>query len=355
MVVTSTGPCSKWPSGHMYAFFDDFNKYEDMVKKAEEITTLREINYEKDILDDNEILFLDEICFSEKTDVSCNSLLNDNISSKIQNPHIICEKFKYLYDWLIGVKKQSQFQPDENDYIFLNYWLNDKLRANSLNSSFYVKDFYAALQKMDKTYFTNQSLQEKLNNIESHDLENMNILFDLYKAKSEIYSKITDHVITNKVESCLPYKRECNIKYREGIINCRVGCNDFHHALKQFKCLYEKDLAPYKDDKDDLQYKKLFELPDQDSVIKEYRRGQFRRITTTSFLVPVFGFLLLLISSNKFSPFRHYLLEKLKSTKNVLFSVEERENKLLSYASDSDSNIMDEEDYNIGYYSVRNF
>lgn len=56
----------------------------------------------------------------------------------------------------------------------------------------------------------------------------------------------------------------------------------------------------------------------------------------------------------KFSPFRHYLLEKIKSTKNVLFSVEEKENKLLLYTSYSDSKIMDERDYNIGYYSVRN-
>ncbi|SBS99031.1 PIR Superfamily Protein, partial [Plasmodium ovale curtisi] len=217
----------------------------DMVKNSEEITTPREVNYEEDILDDKEIHFLDEICFSEKKAISCNSLLNDNISSKIQNPHITCEKFKYLYHWLIDL------------------------------------------------------LEEKLNNIESNHLENMKIFFDLYKAKNETYRKITEPVLTNKVEYCLPYKRECNIKYGEGIINCCVGCSDFYKVPKQFKCLYENGLATYKDDKDDLQYKKLIELPGYDSVIKEYRRGQFRRITTTSFLVPLFGLLFLLISSNK--------------------------------------------------------
>ncbi|SBT84814.1 PIR protein [Plasmodium ovale] len=355
MAGTSTEPCLKWPSGHMYAFFDSFDKYEDKVKNAEEITTVNDEKHMEDILNDKEILFPEEICFSEKMAVSCNSLLNDNISFKIPNPHIICEKFKNLYHSLIGVRKHSKFQPDENDYIFLNYWLNDKLRANSLNSSFHVKDFYAALQKMDNTYFSNHFLEEKLNNIESYHLENMRILFDLYKTKNEIYRKITDPEFTNKVESCLPHKRECNIKYRDGIINCRNGCSDFHNALKQFKCLYESSLAIYKDDKDDLQYKELFELPDHDSIIKEYSKEKLKSITTASFLVPVFGLLFMLMSSNMFSPYRHYILEKIKSKKNEWFNVEERENKLLSHTYDNDNRIIDEEEYNIGYYSIKNF
>ncbi|SBS93663.1 PIR Superfamily Protein [Plasmodium ovale curtisi] len=350
MEVISTEPCLKWPSGHMYAFFDNFDKYEDMVEKAEGITTVNDEKFEKDISIYDDLHFLDEICFSEKTPVSCNSLLNDNISSKISNPHITCEKFKYLYHSLIGVKENSEVPPHENDYIFLNYWLNDKLSANNLYSSFYVKDFYAALQKMDKTYFSNNLLEKKLNNIEGYHLENMRILFDLYKTKNEIYKKITDSEITNKVESCLPHKRECNIKYRDGIINCRDGCNDFHNALKQFKCLYEYSLTMYKDDKDDLQYKELFELPDHDFLINEYRRKHFGSITNILFLVPAFGFIFMLIYSNMFSPYRHYILEKIKSKKNEWFNVEERENKLLSHTYDNDNRIIDEGEYNIGYY-----
>ncbi|SBS99485.1 PIR Superfamily Protein [Plasmodium ovale curtisi] len=355
MEDTRTGPCPKWPSGHMYSFFDSFDKYEDKVKYAEEITTVNDEKYMEDILNDNEIHFLDEICFSEKTTVSCNSLLNDNIFSKIPKPHITCEKFKYLYHSLIGVRKNSRYQPDENDYIFLNYWLNDKLRSNNLNSSFYVKDFYVALQKMDNIYFSNQFLEEKLNNIESYHLENMRILFDLYKTKNEIYNIISEGKLKNKMDSCLEYKKECNIKYRDGIINCRNGCNDFHNALKQFKCLYESSMAMYKDDKDDLQYKELFELPDHDSLINEYRRKHFGSITNILFLVPAFGLIFMLMYSNMFSPYRHYILEKIKSKKNEWFNVKERENKLLSHTYDNDNRIIDEGEYNIGYYSIKNF
>ncbi|SBS90486.1 hypothetical protein POVCU2_0061580, partial [Plasmodium ovale curtisi] len=56
-----------------------------------------------------------------------------------------------------------------------------------------------------------------------------------------------------------------------------------------------------------------------------------------------------------FLPIQNFLLEKIKNIKNKLFTVEERENELLSYTSYNNNRINDEEDYNIGYYSVRNF
>lgn len=37
------------------------------------------------------------------------------------------------------------------------------------------------------------------------------------------------------------------------------------------------------------------------------------------------------------------------------FSAWERDNELLPYFSDSNNQVYDEEEYNIGYYSVRNF
>ncbi|SBT01726.1 PIR Superfamily Protein, partial [Plasmodium ovale curtisi] len=337
-----------------YAFFDKIDNYTDVLDKAEKITSTKVINTHKDTISLEDDI-LDGVCY-DNVEVSCNSLLNDDISLKYQSPHIICQQFKYLYRSLITMKEISPIiQVEENDYLFLSYWLSNKLRINALTSTFCVKDFYRTLQEMDFIFFSNELLGEKLKNIESYHLDNMNILLNLYKIKNEIYSIISAGELTNKMDSCLEYKKECNIKYREGIINCRDGCNDFHNALKLFKCIYENYLGGYKDNKDDSQYNELFKLPDHDSVVKEYRAGQFRKITTTSFLVPLFGLFFMLISSNKFSPYRHYLLEKIKSSKNEWFSVDERENELLSYPSDIDSKIIDESDYNIGYYSARNF
>ncbi|SBT00215.1 PIR Superfamily Protein [Plasmodium ovale curtisi] len=325
----NTGPCPKWSNNSMYAFFDNIDDYDSILENAETITAVKDVSIEE-ISFEEYLIFDDEYLCPGVKSLSCETLLNNDISSQYRSPHIICEQFKFMYHSVITVKERShKKEVKENDYLFLNYWLNDKLSTNSLKSSFSVKDFYKQLQKINKTYFSNKSLEEKLNNIESYHLENMKILLDLYKIKNEIYRKITDPVFTNKVESCLPYKRKCNIKYRDGIINCRDGCDDFHNALKQFKY--------------------------HDSVIKEYSKEKLKSITTVSFLVPVFGLFFMLISSNMFLPIQNFLLEKIKNTKNKLFTVEERENELLSYTSYNNNRINDEEDYNIGYYSVRNF
>ncbi|SBS93716.1 PIR Superfamily Protein [Plasmodium ovale curtisi] len=265
----NTWPCPKWPNNNMYAFLDNIDEYEPILENAEKITAVKEISID-DIISEKYPILEDYLCTDDKA-VSCETLLNDAISFQFLSPHIICEKFKSI----------------------------------------------------------NKSLEEKLNNIESYHLENMKILFDLYKIKDKIYSIISEGKLTDKNSSWLEHKNERNKKYKEGIIKCRDGCDDFHNALKQFKY--------------------------HDSVIKEYNREKLKSITTVSFLVPVIGLLFMLMSSNMFLPIQHNLLEKIKNAKNKLFTVEEREKELLSYTSYNNNRINDEEDYNIGYYSVRNF
>ncbi|SBT52155.1 PIR Superfamily Protein [Plasmodium ovale wallikeri] len=338
----------------IYAFLDNIDEYEPILENAEKITAVKEVSIDEIRFEEYLIIDDEYPCPDVKT-FSCETLLNDDISSQYRSPHIICEQFKFMYHSVITMKDRShKKEVKENDYLFLNYWLNDKLSTNSLKSSFSVKDFYKKLQEMDKIYFSNNSLEEKLNNIESYHLENMKILLDLYKLKNKIYRIISEGELTNKNSSWLEHKNERNKKYKEGIIKCHDGCNDFHNALKQFKCIYEYSMNLEYRPQDHSQYKELFELPDHYSVIKEYSKEKLKSITTVSFLVPVFGLFFMLISSNMFLPIQNFLLEKIKNTKNKLFTVEERENELLSYTSYNNNRINDEEDYNIGYYSVRN-
>ncbi|SBT54288.1 PIR Superfamily Protein [Plasmodium ovale wallikeri] len=350
----NTWPCPKWSNNSMYAFLDNIDEYESILENAETINAVKEVSIEDKIFE--EYLIIDEYLCHDDKEISCETLLNDDISSKYRSPHIICEQFKSMYHSLITMKETSDVKKvKENDYLFLNYWLNDKLSTNSLKSSFSVKGFYKKLQEMDKIYFSNESLEKKLNNIESYHLENMKILLDLYKIKDKIYRIISEGKLTDKNSSWLEHKNERNKKYKEGIIKCHDGCNNFYNALKQFKCIYEYTMNLQYRHQDHSQYKELFELPDHDSVIKEYSKEKLKSITTASFLVPVFGLLFMLMSSNMFLPIQNFLLEKIKNTKNKLFTVEERENELLSYTSYNNNRINDEEDYNIGYYSVRNF
>ncbi|SBT01191.1 PIR Superfamily Protein, partial [Plasmodium ovale curtisi] len=196
----NTWPCPKWPNNNMYAFLDNIDEYEPILENAEKITAVKEISID-DIISEKYPILEDYLCTDDKA-VSCETLLNDAISFQFLSPHIICEKFKSMYRSLITIKETSTIiNVKENDYLFLNYWLNDKLSTNSLKSSFSVKGFYEKLQEMDKIYFSNKSLEEKLNNIESYHLENMKILFDLYKIKDKIYSIISEGKLTDKNSS----------------------------------------------------------------------------------------------------------------------------------------------------------
>ncbi|SBT84849.1 PIR protein [Plasmodium ovale] len=233
----NTWPCPKWSNNSMFAFFDNIDDYESILENAETITAVKEVSID-DVIFEEYLIIDDEYLCPDVKSLSCETLLNDDISSQYRSPHIICEQFKFMYHSLITMKDRSDVKEvKENDYLFLNYWLNDKLSTNSLKSSFSVKGFYIQLQEINKIYFSNKSLGEKLNNIESYHLENMKILLDLYKIKNKIYSIISEGELPNKNSSWLEHKNECNKKYKEGIIKCRDGCDDFYNALKLFKCI----------------------------------------------------------------------------------------------------------------------
>ncbi|SBT83111.1 PIR protein [Plasmodium ovale] len=329
---------TKKPNNESYGFFEEFDYYEGIVKSAEKINSVV-TNF---ILENPEEYDCDEIV------KSCYYFLIHNIASTKESPHIICEQFKKIYNLLkYRTRTVDSVKHKNNDYAFMNYWLNDKLSDNNNDLPICVKGFYKELVKIDGEYFNIPTLEEKLYNMEKHDLENMKNLYELYNIKNKISTAISEENDTGKGASCSTYTKECYAKYRDAIINCLDGCFDFYTALMDFRNTL-KAFSYYTNTSISCKYKELFELPDYETVLKEHKSGSFRRIITLPLLFPLLGMFFMFIYSDT-------AFEKIKSTKNMLFGARERSNELLSYISDNDNIIGDHEEYSIGYYSVGNY
>ncbi|SBT84318.1 PIR protein [Plasmodium ovale] len=297
---------------------------------------------------------------SSESESHCDSFLSDHIFTHIISPKDFCKKFKRLYNIIINISRKGKTNGefDQNDCAFLNYWLNDKLRGANSDPTICVKTFYQKLKSAKDTFLNSTLLETKLYNIEKHDLENMRKLYDLYNIKNNVSEVIAKEIGNEESVSCLTYTKECFGKYRDAIINCRDGCSHFYSVLTEFKKKFEEELSPYTEKSISCKYKELFELPDYGVVIKEHESVKIIRNTTISVLFPVFGIFLMLINSDTLIPISQQVLEKIKSTKNMLLGARERSNELLSllsYTSDNDNIYGDHEEYSIRYYSIGNY
>ncbi|SBT01063.1 PIR Superfamily Protein, partial [Plasmodium ovale curtisi] len=287
----------------------------------------------------------------------CNSFLNDSLFTYVPNPKIFCAQFKRMYELLYNSKKRLSDSAsfDNIDRAFLNYWVNDKLRGINIDPSIFVNEFYKKIKSKNKDIFKDESLDQKLYNIEKHELENMRALYDLYNIMNVVNEAITEEQTQNKSLSCLQNVKECHKKYKEAIINCRGYCPYFYSLIKEFKKKYNDELSPFAENSFSCKAKELFELPHYGVVLKEHESVEIIRNRILSVLLPVFGVLLMFKFSNKLKPFRLYILEKINKRKNMLFGEGERDNELLSYTSDDDRSIFNDGEYNISYYNVRNY
>ncbi|SBT02992.1 PIR Superfamily Protein [Plasmodium ovale curtisi] len=340
--------CYKNPGKESYGFFENFSFYNDHAVNAESKNSV----VIKDIPE-----FPEEYICTEYGDKSCYYFLINSVFPSIENPHIICEKFKYIYNLLSnnkrGRKKEGTLK--NNDWAFLNYWLNDKLRSTNTDMSICVKDFYEKLRDMDEDYFKIASTDDKLFNMKKHDFENMKKLFELYNIKNKVSETMVEGIPEEKSALCSVYTKEFNKKYRDAIINCRDGCSIFFNILTDFKNKYREEFSFYSKTSISCNSEELFVLPNYQAVLKEHESIKIIGKTTFSVLLPVFGVFFMLIFSDTLIPFSHQFLEKIKRTKHKLFGSGERGNELLSYTSDNDDIIENHEAYGISYYSVGDY
>ncbi|SBT52035.1 PIR Superfamily Protein [Plasmodium ovale wallikeri] len=330
--------CSKGEIDREYKFIKDFENYGEILENVEKET------------------------FNGEVYKICNSLPNDGIFSKIPSSEKICKQFIFLYRKLNKNQRGTQSNASslkEEDCFFLNYWLNDKLRGDNIDTSICFKEFYEKLKSLDSKIFNSSlPLENKLHNIDHDHFENMKIIYDLYIMKHKLYNALTEEQnshIQNKL--CSQYTKECHRTYLYGIINCRNDGSNFYSAINDFKSKYESNMSYYIDKADNCQREGFFPLPHYGDVLSEYRafkKEQIKNILTLPILVPMLAVFFSLTSSKIIIPYGKHLYEKIKRIKNMLTIGNERKNELLLNFSQNENRILDQEEYNISYYYVGN-
>ncbi|SBT52080.1 PIR Superfamily Protein [Plasmodium ovale wallikeri] len=322
-----------------YRFLSEFDAYKSLIENVPMSSTENEVG---------------------KT---CDSLSSDSILNKVSSSNNICKQFIHLYSKLSTTlkRKKKTNSLDDNDYSFMNYWINDTLSSSNVNASDYIKELYTKLKEADKNTFFNVDFSvEKFSSMKLHDLKNIKILIDLYNRMHEVNGTYSECQAKEEYTSFLRKTREFNEIYKGVIINCIDGCPDFYNALELLKCKYNEDIIGYANMLSRLEFNKFDELQDYNFVLKEHNTKQFKKILTIPILFPIFGLLFMLFFSNKvkgttyimLSPFRQFLLEEINMIRNRgIF--EYGSNKLLLRSSDHENINYGYGDYNMGYYSLR--
>ncbi|SBT83811.1 PIR protein [Plasmodium ovale] len=319
-------PCKK--EADKYKFCINSNYYKGLVKHAE----AKKDNIKKE---GN----CDGLIFEKK--------LYENVSVKD-----ICREFILLYESFSTYPFEKSSENDIFTYYdcdFLNYWLNDNLKENNINSSICVNNFYDKLKSKNETFFSSSTkLEDHLHVIDPNVLKNMKLLYKLYDNAVEIKSIIDNEFYTSEEEknkeqeSCSMYTKECDVIYKEAMDRCLNSNDDFYNALKNFKYAYDIIAEPSSNESNVCNSSEFYYFPWYDGVLEKKKNA----IKISSTLL-VLSFALPLIY--KYTPFGPFLRANISRVKNKWMNSDEYGSELSSLPTDVEDNISDNEEYNIGY------
>ncbi|SBT72586.1 hypothetical protein POWCR01_000036100 [Plasmodium ovale] len=265
-------------------------------------------------------------------------------NSSVEN---ICKDFFYMYKYLHEYYYLRDFKSTltNEDFDFLNYWLNVKLKGENSNASICIDEFNRKIKVEVENIITNKIKLEKSLHVIDHDnLENMEILYELYNTKQKIIDIMFDLNNTeDKKDLCKNYTETCYDKYMKGMNKCLYGYDDFYKVLKLFERDYKYLIEEVTDESGKCKSNDLFRLPENDVVLEAKQRRIMRINISSSPLILLF-----------FTPFGPFLRKKINTVKNRWMNADEYESEFLSLPTDIEDNISDNGEYNIGYYSETN-
>ncbi|SCO72131.1 Plasmodium vivax Vir protein, putative [Plasmodium vivax] len=193
-----------------YHIFDKLHIYEESETKSETSSDMTGLNY---------------IC--ENAEKNTNEWDSDAIK--------ICKDFIRLFN-AMSPDTRTKTVLDTNDYKFLNFWLNKKLREKQKNDNF-IENFFTYLNSKKNIFHDYNKLSGKLKNISSDEWDKMDILYNLHYN----YSKIKNGNF-NAGKECEEYAKNCVDKFKEATNKYPEKDNkEFYNALREFSYLYTYD------------------------------------------------------------------------------------------------------------------
>ncbi|SBT84118.1 PIR protein [Plasmodium ovale] len=327
------------------------------------------INREIDVQEEVDQKKKDDI---KKLKDTCNSFSSNICSFENLSDKDICEKFFYMYKYLHEYynKQDSKSTLTNEDFDFLNYWLNVKLKDGNSNASICIDAFNRKIKDVDENFISViKKLEKDLHVIDASNLENMELLFELYnneriilnmmrgqdypeekktnkekatevkatEVKATEEKAIEDNAIeenaidekeNEKQKSCSDYTEDCSTKYKKAMDKCLNDNDDFYKALKDFKISYNYAVEQETQDLRNCKSSQYFHLPNYDPVLEKQRNIMAGKILSAP--------------------------AKTKMIKNRWINPDKDENELLLLSTDNEDNICENGEYNIGYYSGTN-
>ncbi|SBT55625.1 PIR Superfamily Protein [Plasmodium ovale wallikeri] len=310
----------------IYSFFNDIDKY---IRYDNYIETY----YKKD----------------ENNKNTCNAFLPDVDVSNKETANDVCAKFKNLYKFIILKKsKPNPNSLNDNDFAYLNYWINNKLRNDTHGHNVTVKMLHENMNNRENEFVSNDIFKGKLYDIEYEDFKNMLLLRRLQKCHAEIFTKMSP-LIEEKNISCIEHFQEFINTYINGIIKCPYDDTGFCKALKHFKKLYEETFLGEHGMTENCIDRDRLELPTYEDVSKN---KQITMVGTV--LGPSFGTLFTFLFLYKFTPFGQWIHAKMGSKKGAHSNLYEEHDQSFLYSSDNEDINSDYNQYGISYDSVVN-
>ncbi|SBS95633.1 PIR Superfamily Protein [Plasmodium ovale curtisi] len=309
----------------VYSFFKEFKKYK-----------LYEGEMEKKFLDKKESTTCD--AFETNVEISSTEKAND-----------ICKKFKIFYKFIIYINENSQSKFNSlynNDFAYLNYWLNGKLRNTKISHNINVESFYESMSTREREFTGNNLFEKKLFHIKEDDFKNMELLISLENSYSEIFKDIFSREYEEKI-SCLGYYTKYINTYEDGIRRCSNNtnfCNALNIYIEKYNEVYVPEIISKK-----CTDKEIPKLP----IYRDVSLGNKINVVG-SILGPSFGTFFTFIFLYKLTPFGKWINAKILTKKEAHGNLYETDEQVLLNTSDEENINFGENAYHISYDAVGN-
>ncbi|SBT53020.1 PIR Superfamily Protein [Plasmodium ovale wallikeri] len=261
----------------------------------------------------------------------------------------ICIKFKILRNVILSKKRGvNSGILDNNDYSYLNYWLNDMSKNATSTNKITIGEFRMKVDGVEGT-FAGVLLHNKLYDIIEDDYQNIKLLEYLYLNYYRKFTEISGLKEGKKI-LCFEYVKELFDTYKKGIIQCPHDNSNFCKALEHFKGVYNKLYLGDYGVSEKCTDVDLFILPTYSDV------SLGDKITAVgSILGPSFGTIFSMLLMYKFTPFGQWIRYKMGTNKEAHSNLYEKNDELLLDNSDSGYINADVNPYRISYDSITNY
>ncbi|SBT55626.1 PIR Superfamily Protein [Plasmodium ovale wallikeri] len=282
-----------------------------------------------------------------KHGTQCDSFSSSDRYIGTESANNICIKFKILYDIIKSKKKPpNPISLDDNDFAYLNYWLNSISRNTTVSNKLTIKEFQTQISNVELEFVLDY-FDQKLYDFVDNDYNNMILLNDLHEKHGQIFQST---ISIEENTQCVEYFQKYINTYKKGIIMCPQDDTSFCKALKHFKKLYEKTFLGEHGMTENCIDRERLQLPTYNDVLLERKNNTI----AGTILGSSFGTLFTMVFMYKFTPLGRWIHAKVVTNKEVYSNIyEESEESLLS-TSDNDYINSDFNEYHISYNSVTN-